>query len=79
MSNVIFKSICLIFGTYGTLMLIGIIPVIIFWIISSILFIVSRLSNKLQLFSEWSLLQFLLTISAALGIPYLLLLASPGF
>ena len=79
MSTVFIKSICLILGTYATLILIGIIPVIIFWIISIILFIVSRLSNKIKLFSEWSLLQFLLTLSVALGIPYLLLLASPGF
>lgn len=75
------QSIGLIFGTQVSLLIgfPGIMPSILMWIILSVLFLISRFSKRIHVFTEWSWLQFLLTIGGALGIPYILLLFSPGF
>ena len=49
------------------------------WVILCGLFLISRFSKTVYFFAEWSWVQFLATIGSALGIPYVLLLLSPGF
>jgi hypothetical protein len=75
------KSIGLILGTIGALIIgfTGVRICIVTWIILSGLFLVSRFSRRVYFFTEWSWLQFLVTIGSALGIPYMFLLLSPGF
>lgn len=79
MSMKLFKSVGLVLGMMGALVIAGIISCIMIWIILSGLFLISRFSDGVKIFSEWSRLQFLVTIVRALGIPYVWLLHSAGF
>jgi len=75
------KSIGLILGTIGALVIgfPGVRTCIGAWMILSGIFLISRLSKRVYFFTEWSWLQFLVTIGSALMIPYMFLLLSPGF
>gem|GEM_PF-2797950 len=71
----------LILGTVGALIIgfPGVQTCLVIWMILVGLFLVSRFSKKLYFFTDWSWVQFLITIGGALGIPYVCLLLSPGF
>ena len=75
----LFKSIGLILGTLGAFVFTGAIIVVVIWIILFGLFIISRFSKNVIIFTEWSWPRFLITIGCALGIPYIWLLLSAGF
>jgi hypothetical protein len=81
MAMKLLKSIGMILGTIGALWIgyPGVRTCIVAWIILSGLFLISRFSKKVYFFTEWSWLQFVVTIGSALGIPYMFLLLSPGF
>jgi hypothetical protein len=73
------KSIGLILGTLGIFVIVGAIKCLVFWIVLFVLFIISRFSKRVILFTEWSWPQFLVTIGCALGLPYIWLILSAGF
>ncbi len=75
----LFKSIGLILGTLGTFIIAGAIICIVIWVSLFGLFVISRFSKRVIIFTEWSWLQFLVTIGSALGIPYIWLLLGTGF
>ena len=73
------KSICLILGAMGALVVAGLLAFYVIWITVTGLFLISRLSEITGFFTEWSWPQFLVTIGFGLGIPYIYLLLSAGF
>ena len=75
----LFKSIGLILGTLGAFVIAGATICIVIWIAIFALFMISRFSKRVIIFTEWSWPQFLVTIGSALGIPYIWLLLSAGF
>ena len=77
-STKLLKSIGLVLGTIGALV-IGLQICIAMWIILSTLFLISRFSKRVWYFSDWSWVQFLVTIGSALGIPYVVLLLTFEF
>jgi hypothetical protein len=72
------KSIVLILASIGALT-IGLQMAIAMWIVVFGLFSISRFSKGVWFFTEWSWLQFLLTIVCAVGIPYVALLLTFEF
>ena len=75
----LFKSIGLILGTLGAFVIAGATICIVIWVAIFGLFMISRFSKRVIIFSEWSWPQFLVTIGSALGMPYIWLLLSAGF
>ncbi len=73
------KSIGLVLGTLAVFTVVGTGASILIWLVLSVLFIISRFSKPRTFFVEWSWIQFVVTISAALGIPYVWLILSAGF
>ena len=73
------KAVGLIVGTVGVFVVAGLIAFLMIWAALSGLFLISRFSERVFLFAGWSWPQFLATIAAAFGIPYVFLLLSPGF
>lgn len=63
----------------GVFVVAGLTFLLAVWIVLSGLFLASKFSSRVVLFTEWSWLQFLATMGSALGIPYLTLLLSAGF
>lgn len=73
------KSIGLMLGAMGALVVAGLLAFYVIWITVIALFLISRLSKRTGFFTEWSWPQFLVTIACGLGIPYIYLLLSAGF
>jgi hypothetical protein len=78
MATKLLKSIGLILVTVVALV-IGLQICIAMWLILSGLFLVSRFSKRVWFFTEWTWLQFLVTVVIALGVPCLVLLLSFEF
>lgn len=73
------KAVGLIVGSAAVFVVAGLIAFLMVWAALSALFLISRYSERVFLFAGWSWPQFLATIAAAFGIPYVFLLLSPGF
>jgi hypothetical protein len=73
------KVLGLIIGTVGILTVASLQVVLAVWVVLCGLFLASRFSNKVVFFIEWSWVEFLATIGGALGVPYLVLLATFNF
>jgi hypothetical protein len=73
------KVLGLIVGTVGILTVASLQMVLAIWLVLCGLFLASRFSNRVVFFTEWSWGEFLATIGVALGVPYLILLATFSF
>ncbi len=75
----LFMSIGLILGMLGVWVIVGPMICSMIWTIILGLFLISRFTKRVHVFTEWSWPQFLMTIGFGLGIPYMWMLLSAGF